>query len=154
MSYLEWAEAQVAELELLTSMFPSQEELELTDQLALAELRSYMESPTDCAPASSRPQFLIKQKFDSAGTEGVTLKCIYHHHHQSRNDSFSNYFCFYWSWSTTDGDHFVVRLSIRVSQCVARYYSAVSPHLVTFIGKLSAAQGLNASKRSLLSKIL
>lgn len=95
MSYLEWAEAQVAELELLTSMFPSQEELELTDQLALAELRSYMESPTDCAPASSRPQFLIKQKFDSAGTEGVTLKCIYHHHHQSRNDSFSNYFCFY-----------------------------------------------------------
>ncbi|RVE65085.1 hypothetical protein OJAV_G00132350 [Oryzias javanicus] len=79
MSYLEWAEAQVAELELLTSMFPSQEELELTDQLALAELRSYVESPTDCAPASSRPQFLIKQKFDSAGTEGteIILSCAY-----------------------------------------------------------------------------
>lgn len=77
MSYLEWAEAQVAEIELLTSMFPSQEELELTDQLALAELRSYVESPADCPPAS-RPQFLIKQKLSSAGTEGVTMiKCYY-----------------------------------------------------------------------------
>ncbi|XP_004075339.1 RWD domain-containing protein 2B isoform X1 [Oryzias latipes] len=78
MSYLEWAEAQVAEIELLTSMFPSQEELELTDQLALAELRSYVESPADCPPAS-RPQFLIKQKLSSAGTEGteMILSCAY-----------------------------------------------------------------------------
>uniref|UniRef100_A0A3P9KYA8 RWD domain containing 2B n=1 Tax=Oryzias latipes TaxID=8090 RepID=A0A3P9KYA8_ORYLA len=78
MSYLEWAEAQVAEIELLTSMFPSQEELELTDQLALAELRSYVESPADCPPAS-RPQFLIKQKLSSAGTEGteIILSCAY-----------------------------------------------------------------------------
>uniref|UniRef100_A0A8C8A3Z2 RWD domain containing 2B n=1 Tax=Oryzias sinensis TaxID=183150 RepID=A0A8C8A3Z2_9TELE len=78
MSYLEWAEAQVAEIELLTSMFPSQEELELTDQLALAELRSYVESPAGCPPAS-RPQFLIKQKLSSAGTEGteIILSCAY-----------------------------------------------------------------------------
>ncbi|XP_078812730.1 RWD domain-containing protein 2B isoform X3 [Oryzias latipes] len=56
----------------------NQEELELTDQLALAELRSYVESPADCPPAS-RPQFLIKQKLSSAGTEGteMILSCAY-----------------------------------------------------------------------------
>lgn len=73
MSCSEWAESQLAELELLTSMFPTQDELEITDQLALAELRDYVESSasTDSSP-SSRPQFLIKQKLDTAGMERVT----------------------------------------------------------------------------------
>lgn len=72
MSNLEWAESQLAEFELLTSMFPSQEELEVTDQLALAELRQYVESsdPTD-SPPPSRPQFFIKQKMDTAHMEMV-----------------------------------------------------------------------------------
>ncbi|XP_037533549.1 RWD domain-containing protein 2B [Nematolebias whitei] len=80
MSYLEWAESQLAEIELLTSMFPSQDELELTEQLALAELRNYVEGSTSGDnPPPSRPQFLIKHKLDSSSTEGTEciLSCSY-----------------------------------------------------------------------------
>ncbi|KAG7243049.1 hypothetical protein INR49_016424 [Caranx melampygus] len=80
MSFLEWAEAQLAEIELLTSMFPTREELELTDQLALAELRDYVEGSASADnPPPSRPQFLIKQKLDSASTgmTDVILSCAY-----------------------------------------------------------------------------
>ncbi|XP_023118688.2 RWD domain-containing protein 2B [Amphiprion ocellaris] len=79
MSYLEWAESQLAEIELLTSMFPTLDELELTDQLALAELRDYVESSASAdSPPPSRPQFLIKQKLDCANTETeVILSCAY-----------------------------------------------------------------------------
>lgn len=75
MSYLEWAECQLAEIELLTSMFPSHDELELTEQLALAELRDYVEgSASGDSPPPSRPQFLIKHKLlDSSSTEGVII---------------------------------------------------------------------------------
>lgn len=72
MSYLEWAECQLAELELLTSMFPTQEELEMTDQLAAAELRGYVEiSDSADSPPPSRPQFLIKLRLDTATMERV-----------------------------------------------------------------------------------
>ncbi|XP_028274947.1 RWD domain-containing protein 2B [Parambassis ranga] len=79
MSHLEWAESQLAEIELLTSMVPTVEELELIDQLALAELRNYVEGLTSTgSPPSSRPQFLIKQKLDAADTETkVILSCAY-----------------------------------------------------------------------------
>ncbi|XP_049582159.1 RWD domain-containing protein 2B [Syngnathus scovelli] len=93
MWFREWAEAQLAELELLTSMFPTREELEIVDQLALAELRDYVgaerspsassESPPQPAPCpSSRPQFVIKQRLDDDKTrdaEGVAfiLSCTY-----------------------------------------------------------------------------
>ncbi|KAK1900397.1 RWD domain containing protein 2B [Dissostichus eleginoides] len=80
MSYLEWAESQLADIELLTSMFPTREELEITDQLALAELRDYVEgsSSTDCPPPS-RPHFLIKLKLETASMErtDVILSCTY-----------------------------------------------------------------------------
>uniref|UniRef100_A0A673CC97 RWD domain containing 2B n=1 Tax=Sphaeramia orbicularis TaxID=375764 RepID=A0A673CC97_9TELE len=78
MSYLEWAESQLAEIELLTSMFPTQEELEMTDQLAVAELRHYVEGSSD-SPPPSRPQFLIKQSVDSTCTEkmDVIFSCAY-----------------------------------------------------------------------------
>lgn len=73
MSYLEWAESQLAEIELLTSMFPTREELEFTDQLALAELREYVEGSASAdTPPPSRPQFLIKQKLDTASMGMVT----------------------------------------------------------------------------------
>lgn len=73
MSYLEWAESQLAEIELLTSMFPSREELEMTDPLALAELRDYVErSDSTVSPPASRPQFLIKQRLDGTTAETVT----------------------------------------------------------------------------------
>lgn len=72
MSYLEWAESQLAEIELLTSMFPGEDELELTDQLALAELRSYVDNSTNGEkPPPSRPQLYIKQKLDSSVLNGV-----------------------------------------------------------------------------------
>lgn len=75
MSYLEWAECQLAEIELLTSMFPTQEELEITDQLAVAELRDYVEgSDSTDSPPPSRPQFLIKQKTERTD---VILSCAY-----------------------------------------------------------------------------
>ncbi|XP_061538552.1 RWD domain-containing protein 2B [Phycodurus eques] len=90
MSFRESAEAQLAELELLSSMFPTHEELEIVDQLALAELRDYAEAEgapsasTESPPApppSSRPQFVIKQRLkDDAGVaEGVefSLSCTY-----------------------------------------------------------------------------
>ncbi|KAM9853293.1 RWD domain-containing protein 2B [Aulostomus maculatus] len=80
MAYLEWAESQLAEIELLTSMFPTQEELEMVDQLALAELRDYVDaSASTDSPPPSRPQFLLKQRLDSEGTEtvDVTLSCAY-----------------------------------------------------------------------------
>ncbi|XP_072248208.1 RWD domain-containing protein 2B [Leuresthes tenuis] len=80
MSYLECAESQLAEIELLTSMFPTQEELELIDQLALAELRNYVDGSASADnPPPSRPQFLIKQKLDSASmneTE-IIVSCAY-----------------------------------------------------------------------------
>ncbi|TNN75108.1 RWD domain-containing protein 2B [Liparis tanakae] len=83
MSCSEWAESQLAEIELLTSMFPTQDELEITDQLALAELRDCVESSasTDRCP-SSRPQFFIKQKLDTAGMEREVFSriWIYSHH--------------------------------------------------------------------------
>lgn len=73
MSYLEWAEAQLAELELLSSMFPGRDELEMTDPLALAELRDYVErSDSTDSPPASRPQYLVKQTLDSSSTETVT----------------------------------------------------------------------------------
>lgn len=73
MSYLEWAECQLAEIELLTSMFPRQEELEITDQLALAELRAYVEGSSCSAarPPPSRPRFLIKHPLDSENIDRV-----------------------------------------------------------------------------------
>lgn len=73
MNNVDWAESQLAEIELLTSMFPTQEELEVTDQLALAELRAYVEGAASTDnPPQSRPQFVIKQKLDAAGIEMVT----------------------------------------------------------------------------------
>ncbi|XP_047449773.1 RWD domain-containing protein 2B [Mugil cephalus] len=80
MSHLEWAESQLAEIELLTSMFPTLEEMELTDQLSLAELRDYVEGSASAdSPPPSRPQFLIKQKLSSASTEEMEfiLSCFY-----------------------------------------------------------------------------
>ncbi|XP_026221508.1 RWD domain-containing protein 2B [Anabas testudineus] len=78
MSSLEWAEAQLAEIELLTSMFPSQDELEITDQLAVAELRAFVEGSAD-SPPPSRPQFLLKLKLDSVCMDmvDVILSCAY-----------------------------------------------------------------------------
>lgn len=67
---LEEAEAQLAELELLISMFPSEEEFVVSDQLAFAELRDYVEG-VSTTPPHSRPDFVIKHKTDTVTTKGV-----------------------------------------------------------------------------------
>ncbi|XP_072313633.1 RWD domain-containing protein 2B [Eucyclogobius newberryi] len=86
MSFLDWAECQLAEIELLSSMFPTQDELEFSDPLALALLRSYVEegppAPTEGStegPPVSRPQFQIKQKMQPAGMDelDVIVSCAY-----------------------------------------------------------------------------
>ncbi|KAL0972644.1 hypothetical protein UPYG_G00192320 [Umbra pygmaea] len=78
MALLDKAEAQLAEIELLCSMFPGEEELEITDQLSVAELRQYVEGSTETLPLS-RPHFLIKQKLDTDCIKGVnvTMSCTY-----------------------------------------------------------------------------
>ncbi|XP_054650509.1 RWD domain-containing protein 2B [Dunckerocampus dactyliophorus] len=78
MSFQEWAASQLAEIELLTSMFPTHEELEMVDHLAMAELRDYVDGSSS-SPPSSRPQFVIKQKLQDDSTEGVDfiLSCTF-----------------------------------------------------------------------------
>ncbi len=63
MTCSEKADAQFAEMELLLSMFPSEEEL-LVDELSHAELRAYVEG-TAHNPPSIRPQFSIKLKMEN-----------------------------------------------------------------------------------------
>ncbi|KAI4882221.1 hypothetical protein NFI96_025674 [Prochilodus magdalenae] len=79
MAGCEEAEAQLAELELLTSMFPSQEEL-VVDQLAFEELRAYVEERAD-SPPTTRPQFSVKISVETSTADRVnvdiTLSCAF-----------------------------------------------------------------------------
>ncbi|KAG7322024.1 hypothetical protein KOW79_014882 [Hemibagrus wyckioides] len=72
-SQTEHAEAQLAEIELLLSMFPSQDELEV-EQVAYAELRSYVEGTADCPP-DTRPELCVKIRTHT-GVD-VSLSCTY-----------------------------------------------------------------------------
>ncbi|KAK6296352.1 hypothetical protein J4Q44_G00324940 [Coregonus suidteri] len=78
MARLEQAESHLAEIELLLSMYPGEDELEITDQLAVAELREYVAGATDTYPPS-RPHIVIKQKMDTDTVNGVnvTISCTY-----------------------------------------------------------------------------
>lgn len=67
MAQMEFAEAQLAELELLLSMFPSQEELEV-EQVAYAELRAFVEGTDDCPP-NTRPELCVKIRTHTGVTE-------------------------------------------------------------------------------------
>ncbi|XP_016104556.1 RWD domain-containing protein 2B [Sinocyclocheilus grahami] len=72
MTCSEEAKAQFAEIELLLSMFPSEEELQV-DELSHAELRAYVEG-TAHNPPSIRPQFSIKLKIENPAVS-ITLLC-------------------------------------------------------------------------------
>lgn len=77
MSYTEWAESQLAEIELLSSMFPSQDELDFSDPLAVALLRNFVEGiASKEGPPTSRPQFQIKQRMQPSGPEPGTVDVI------------------------------------------------------------------------------
>ncbi|KAI5625438.1 RWD domain-containing protein 2B, partial [Silurus asotus] len=70
---MEHAEAQLAEVELLLSMFPSQEELEV-EPVAYAELRCFVEGTSECPP-NTRPELCVKIQTHT-GVE-VSLSCTY-----------------------------------------------------------------------------
>ncbi|XP_008105834.1 RWD domain-containing protein 2B isoform X2 [Anolis carolinensis] len=61
---LEEAEQQLSELDLLSSMFPSEDEFKVTDQLALAELKDRVEKCTKEEP-SSKIQFMLNLEIET-----------------------------------------------------------------------------------------
>lgn len=65
MSNLEEAERQLSELDLLSSMFPNEDEFKVTDQLALAELKDHIDRCTLEVP-SSKIQFTLNLELDTA----------------------------------------------------------------------------------------
>ncbi|OCT93856.1 RWD domain containing 2B L homeolog isoform X2 [Xenopus laevis] len=78
---LEDIEAQLSELDLLSSMFPTEDEFVVTDQVALAELRDYAEKRAASAP-SSKIQFTVNVKLEESNTgqgtgKEIALHCSY-----------------------------------------------------------------------------
>lgn len=71
MASREEAEAQVSELDLLSSMFPREEEFLVTDPLALAELKLSAESEATEVP-SSKVQFILNVKPEVPGASMVS----------------------------------------------------------------------------------
>ncbi|XP_053312452.1 RWD domain-containing protein 2B [Spea bombifrons] len=74
----EEAEAQLSELELLSSMFPSEDEFVVTDQLALAELRDYVEKQTPLTLAS-KIEFTVNVRLEASddAKHVLCLHCSY-----------------------------------------------------------------------------
>uniref|UniRef100_K7GGF4 RWD domain containing 2B n=1 Tax=Pelodiscus sinensis TaxID=13735 RepID=K7GGF4_PELSI len=72
MTNLEEAEVQLSELDLLSSMFPDEDEFIVTDQLAVAELKHYIDNKTSEIP-SSKIQFTLNVKLEVADATMVML---------------------------------------------------------------------------------
>ncbi|XP_053242540.1 RWD domain-containing protein 2B isoform X2 [Podarcis raffonei] len=72
MSNLEEAELQLSELDLLSSMFPNEDEFKVTDQLALAELKDHIDRCTLEVP-SSKIQFTLNLELDTADGNKIPL---------------------------------------------------------------------------------
>jgi hypothetical protein len=70
---MEQAEAQLSELDLLASMFPSENELIVNDQLALAELKDCIEKRT-MEGRSSQVYFTINVSLDLSEAAVVSLR--------------------------------------------------------------------------------
>uniref|UniRef100_A0A8B9BHF9 RWD domain containing 2B n=1 Tax=Anser brachyrhynchus TaxID=132585 RepID=A0A8B9BHF9_9AVES len=75
MASREEAEAQVSELDLLSSMFPREEEFLVTDPLALAELKLSAESEATEVP-SSKVQFILNVKPEVPGASMVEFSMV------------------------------------------------------------------------------
>lgn len=71
MTNREEAEIQISELDLLSSMFPYEEEFVVTDQLAVAELKHYVENASVEMP-SSRVQFILNVKPEISNASTVS----------------------------------------------------------------------------------
>lgn len=78
MSHLEEAELQLSELDLLSSMFPNEDEFKIIDHLALAELKDRVESCSLEAP-SSTIQFMLNLELDAPDGNKVpiSLSCAF-----------------------------------------------------------------------------
>ncbi|XP_023799220.1 RWD domain-containing protein 2B isoform X1 [Cyanistes caeruleus] len=76
MANQEEAEIQISELDLLSSMFPYEEEFAVTDQVALAELKHYVENESAEVP-SSKLQFIlnVKAEVPNASTVEFSMGC-------------------------------------------------------------------------------
>ncbi|XP_054829201.1 RWD domain-containing protein 2B [Eublepharis macularius] len=72
MNNLEEAELQLSELDLLSSMFPNEDEFRVTDQLALAELKNLVERCPLEVP-SSKIQFMLKLELETPGGDKAEL---------------------------------------------------------------------------------
>ncbi|CAI9579345.1 unnamed protein product [Staurois parvus] len=71
----EEAEAQISELDLLSSMFPSEEEFAVTDQLALAELREFAEKQTAVTPTFTI-QFTLTVKLGDSNADNIQVMWV------------------------------------------------------------------------------
>lgn len=78
MTEIEQAEAQLSELDLLASMFPSENELIVNDQLALAELKECIEKRT-MEGRSSKVYFTISMNLD-VSEEAMVIQCYFWKH--------------------------------------------------------------------------
>ncbi|XP_060090352.1 RWD domain-containing protein 2B isoform X2 [Heteronotia binoei] len=78
MSNLEEAEVQLSELDLLSSMFPNEDEFKVTDQLALAELKDLVERCSLEVP-SSKIHFMLKLELQTPGGNKAefSLSCAF-----------------------------------------------------------------------------
>ncbi|XP_073440693.1 RWD domain-containing protein 2B [Dendrobates tinctorius] len=83
MTSYEEAEAQISELDLLSSMFPSEEEFSVTDELALAELRDYAERRVTAVTPTFQIQFTLTVKLGEAdiAQHVLSLHCSYPPHY-------------------------------------------------------------------------
>ncbi|XP_062982795.1 RWD domain-containing protein 2B isoform X1 [Elgaria multicarinata webbii] len=72
MSNLEEAELQLSELDLLSSMFPNEDEFKVIDQLALAELKDHVDRDTLEVP-SSKIQFMLNLELETPDGKMVPL---------------------------------------------------------------------------------
>ncbi|XP_066455133.1 RWD domain-containing protein 2B [Eleutherodactylus coqui] len=82
MANYEEAEAQISELDLLSSMFPNEEEFSVTDELALAELRDYTERRSAVTP-TFQIQFTLTVKLGDTNSvqHALSLHCAYPPHY-------------------------------------------------------------------------
>lgn len=74
MTNREEAETQISELDLLSSMFPYEEEFTVTDQLAVAELKHFVENEAAEVP-SSKIQFILNVKLEDPNASMVFV-CV------------------------------------------------------------------------------
>ncbi|OPJ66503.1 RWD domain-containing protein 2B isoform A [Patagioenas fasciata monilis] len=76
MANQEEAEIQISELDLLSSMFPYEDEFIVTDQLAVAELKHYVENESAEMP-SSKVQFIlnVKPEISNASMVEFSMTC-------------------------------------------------------------------------------